>query len=257
MRKLMVSVLGVVLAVSCLPSEIVIPDYEEEARERKAKAQQIREAAKERGLTERETVLEVETKLRQFKKAIEATRQKYPEVLDETNMPNNIKQAFDLIEILVGFRDKQSLPLFEEMAMSKDEWVCATGIGGYIMLAGQVNALPFVDKIIKKPNCTERIRADVYEMLLEVDADGKYLSEEDDEKIIAFLQVKMETEKGNAAKALDKLLCRERSYRNSDQRKKVAERLIKSEKGEMRDHWKAIKEEIENPKPKPEREPWW
>ena len=153
MRKLMISGLVATLAITCLPSiEAFTPDYEKEARERKAKAEQVRKAAKARNLTERETVLEVEESVRKYSKTLEKRKLPYQDGMGISSFNSDDYKLFieygEQLNVLVGLRDKQSRSLLEEMAMSKDEWVCVTGIGGYVMLAGQVNSLSFVDKII-------------------------------------------------------------------------------------------------------------
>jgi len=165
---------------------------------------------------------------------------------------------------LVEFKDKSTLPFFEEMSLSTNEGIRRSGIRGYIMVTGAVDALPFIEGLAKDSRYTENDRYWAYTALTYLTRIPSQinqpafpyvpspppppkLSSDDRETLHAFMLKKTQTDNNeNIVKELDQLLAKQLSgYAASLQRMQTVEKLAETCKEHWRNYWEAAKEEIE------------
>ena len=245
MKKLMInSMIVVVMATSCQASGGIHWSDLEPA------IVWLQESVRKGEMTERGLRLEAEALARKHRILAEAS----PDAKPHFSTPDT-KRCLSALNLLRRIGDKQSLPLFAEMAGSSDWIIRFNGIANYVKIAGVVGSLPFVENVPADPDSPDANRHRAYQAL-EQEILRYPLSAEEIKKICAFMLGRKNPESDEMVRWLDgKLNEHVPDYIDSVHRKKVAERLAKSNREAVRNYWAAVKGEIKNaPELKRERE---
>ena len=241
---------AVLLAVSCQASEAGTNEVD-------AIALRLQESVQKGEITKREAVLELESLARKYRDLVDANKDSF-----------DFRRCQSALKALHGFDDKHSLPLFEEMTESVHFVLRYYGMVGYVRVAGVVDALPFIESLVKKPHVAgyyypaymtliaiayneHILLKEIYRHEPHPPAPESKLSPTERKKVFTFMLEKVQVENESVVKLLDETLSKHLPrYATSIQRMEVVERLAKSDKvnfsGErISDYWKPIKEEIE------------
>jgi len=182
-------------------------------------------------------------------------------------VPPDAYRCFSMLRGLTGFSANSTLPIFEEMSLSKCEIIRINGMSRYIEVVGAASAFPFIDKLAKDPRYTVDDRHYAYRALVRLARDYEIpeskemiqrygykhlpaptdrplppkLSPEDMCKVYTFILERIQTEANeDIGRTLDWLLTIQLpDYITSVQRLTVAEKF-----GGL-GYWKAAKDEIE------------
>jgi len=261
MRKLVLMSMVTTLAVTCQSRTFTHTDVDDLAK-------QLRQSVQKGEMTKRDAVLEMEALVRKYKNIFDTTPRDDGGVRSAVaNDAHN--RCSSALKALHGFDDKHSLPLFEEMAESEDFPLRFYGMAGYVRVAGAVDAIPFIERLVNNP----RMEGDydpAYGALIAIAFNERDffrklyspvlptplpqpsdLTPAEKRKVHTFMLEKMQTEREVIVRRLDEALAKHLpDYAASVQRKEVAERFAKSDTldfsgNRVSDHWKTIKDEIE------------
>ena len=198
--------------------------------------------AKKDGLSKDTMLAEMASMAREYRRQSEDTGK----WSDEDHNDDAVR-CLRVLQIVAVFRDRSTLPLFEEMAVASNWMIRMNGFIGYIKLAG-TDSVPFLQKVLQNGRLTELDHYRIYRTFQEqLESAREHGDNKGVQNGVAFLLETAQREnKGNAAKRLDEALCSLLpDYSKSVQREEVAARFVKEGNDYYKRHFGTIKEEIE------------
>ena len=235
------SMVAVLAVTTCQPSLKPHPDPD-------GVVGRMREAMWRGEMTEHELLLKIEELARKYRDLVDATAG--PENFLTSASPE-VDRCMGALTILERTGDRHSLPLFEEMTESKHVEIRLQGMRGYFKVAGVVDSLPFISRVADGKPKPADMRSQSFNRTAVYLALGWEVwrsppPPEDVVKVCAFMLGKAKTGDDGMVRRLDGVFCENLTgYKDSTQRKEIAEKFAQSKKEDIRNHWKAIKEEIE------------
>ena len=236
MRKVMIGGALVMLALAGYPSE--------RASDVDGVAWNLQRLAQGGGADERTTALfALDALARQYRRQAEESPPVINKFGNELIKPG-ANRCWRMLVTLRTIGDKRSLPLFEEMTASTDRGIRTTAVIGYMDVAGTMDSLPFIGRLMVNPHYTNHERA-----LLYVDLQRRMEAPppEDMEKICAFMLERSLVEEDDAMTTLDSLLCQFLpGYSTSVQRSEFIDRAYRLGTEGARNYWNPHKEAMDN-----------
>ena len=236
MRKTLISGMVVALALAGQSSE--------RSSDVDRVAWRLQRLAQEGGEEERTTaILALEALARQYRRQAEET----PPIINEFGLEQlkpDVNRCWSMLGVLASIGDRRILPLFEEMTASTERYIRFTAVRGYIAVAGLVDSLPFIGRLMENPLYTNHERA-LFLIDIRRRLEASPPSPEDMEKICALMLERSLVEEGAATAELDKILSVHLpGYSTSVQRQNLAERMINFDGVGTRGHFVNAKQEI-------------
>ena len=186
-------------------------------------------------------------------RALEADARRYRQLAEETPATTNAfggiitkrdtQRCVNVLNTLAVFRDRDTLPLYEDMITSTEDMIRHVGVYGYFQIAGMIDTLPLIDRLIRIPQWSAHNRSFAY-IELKRCIERSTPPPSDIAKVCDFA-LRRVMEEGEEETILDRILCKHLpGYSTSVQRAEIVERRIRSDCEGIRDYWQPIKDEI-------------
>jgi len=236
MKKLAAVGVIAMLAFTCHPETRRTSDVDEIAWRLKALAQGDGEYDRITAL------LSLEALARQYRQRAEEAPAKIEKSGYEHPKPD-ANRCWRMLCVLAEIGDKRSLSLFEEMTASTERFIRFTAVTGYITVAGVMDSLPFIGRLMENPLYTNHERELFYvDLWRRIGASPR----PEDEKICDLMLKRSLVEEGGAMTTLDRLLCeRLPGYSTSVQRSEFINRAFQSGTEGERNYWNPHKETMD------------
>ena len=197
--------------------------------------------AEKEGMTEKDAARVLTAEARRYRQLAEKAP---PEFRNGYSIgKRDTERCVSILQTLALFRDRDTLPLFEEMMTSTEENIRHNGVYGYVKVAEVMESFALIEKLIKNPRIARGVPAPVHQDFVKRIAESPPPLE-DMQKVCAFLLEKSQ-ESIDLAQIMDGTLAKHLpGYATSVQRAEMAETLAASSNGGYKRFGQPIKDEI-------------